>query len=227
MCGVSGCRTARSPAGRSSSRSDASASARRRTSAGTSRTAYPGLPEILRGVRAQRRSSNGSRSSTTGSRGPAPGTCIARTFRSWSGSNAAGGSRARRCCRRSTTSCTTASACSTSSASTTRWRSTSPPAKRRHGYYSMPVLHGDRFLARVDPANDREGSRLIVRHVVPEPGVKADAETTRRRLERRARPGRMAGRRAHRRRPFGPGRLAPRARVAPRTPRGLVLESLR
>lgn len=47
--------------------------------------------------------------------------------------------------------------------------------KRRHGYYSMPVLHGDRFLARVDPVNDREGSRLIVRHVVPEPGVKADA----------------------------------------------------
>jgi uncharacterized protein len=49
--------------------------------------------------------------------------------------------------------------------------------KRRHGYYSMPVLHGDRFLARVDPANDREGSRLLVRHVVPEPGVKADAAT--------------------------------------------------
>lgn len=47
--------------------------------------------------------------------------------------------------------------------------------KRRHGYYSMPVLHGDRFVARVDPANDREGSRLIVRHVVPEPRVKADA----------------------------------------------------
>ena len=51
--------------------------------------------------------------------------------------------------------------------------------KRRHGYYSMPVLHGDRFLARVDPANDREGSRLIVRHVVPEPGVKADSATAR------------------------------------------------
>jgi hypothetical protein len=50
--------------------------------------------------------------------------------------------------------------------------------KRRHGYYSMPVLDGDRFLARVDPANDREGSRLIVRHLVPEPGVKADAATT-------------------------------------------------
>jgi uncharacterized protein len=50
--------------------------------------------------------------------------------------------------------------------------------KRRHGYYSMPVLHGDRFLARVDPANDWENSRLIVRHVVPEPGVKADAANT-------------------------------------------------
>jgi hypothetical protein len=51
-------------------------------------------------------------------------------------------------------------------------------AKRRHGYYSMPVLHGDRFLARVDPSNDRENSRLIVRRVVREPGVKADAATT-------------------------------------------------
>lgn len=46
--------------------------------------------------------------------------------------------------------------------------------KRRHGYYSMPVLHGDRFLARVDPANDRERSRLLVHNVVPEPGVRAD-----------------------------------------------------
>jgi uncharacterized protein len=46
--------------------------------------------------------------------------------------------------------------------------------KRRHGYYSMPVLHGDRFLARVDPANDRELSRLLVHNVVPEPGFRAD-----------------------------------------------------
>jgi uncharacterized protein len=52
-------------------------------------------------------------------------------------------------------------------------------AKRRHGYYSMPVLDGDRFIARVDPANDREGSRLLVRHLVPEPGVKADAANAR------------------------------------------------
>lgn len=53
-----------------------------------------------------------------------------------------------------------------------------PAAKRRHGYYSMPVLHGDRFIARVDPAADRERSRLLVRSVVPEPGVRADREST-------------------------------------------------
>jgi hypothetical protein len=46
--------------------------------------------------------------------------------------------------------------------------------KRRHGYYSMPVLDGDRFVARVDPAADRAGSRLLVHNVAPEPGVRAD-----------------------------------------------------
>lgn len=52
-------------------------------------------------------------------------------------------------------------------------------AKRRHGYYSMPVLDGDRFIARVDPAYDRQRSRLIVRQVVAEPGIKLNAANTR------------------------------------------------
>ena len=46
-----------------------------------------------------------------------------------------------------------------------------PKAKRRFGYYAMPLLHGDRFVARVDSAVDRERSRLVVHAVHPEDGT--------------------------------------------------------
>src|SRR5262245_17445657 len=52
-----------------------------------------------------------------------------------------------------------------------------PKAKRRYGYYAMPLLEGDRFLARVDPAFDREGGRLLLHTVTPEDGVKPDRST--------------------------------------------------
>jgi len=45
-----------------------------------------------------------------------------------------------------------------------------PAAKRRYGYYAMPVLHGDRLVARVDPAMDRQALRLSIRGVSVEPG---------------------------------------------------------
>jgi uncharacterized protein YcaQ len=45
-----------------------------------------------------------------------------------------------------------------------------PAAKRRYGYYAMPVLHEDRLVARVDPALDREAGRLSIRQVSVEPG---------------------------------------------------------
>ena len=47
-----------------------------------------------------------------------------------------------------------------------------PKDQRRYGYYSMPVLDGDRFVARVDPAMDRANGRLLVRAVHAEPGVR-------------------------------------------------------
>jgi len=52
-----------------------------------------------------------------------------------------------------------------------------PKAKRRFGYYAMPLLVGDRFLGRVDPAADRARGRLLVHSVTPEPEVKPDRES--------------------------------------------------
>jgi uncharacterized protein len=37
-----------------------------------------------------------------------------------------------------------------------------PKAKRRWGYFAMPVLHGDQLAGKVDVAADREASRLFV-----------------------------------------------------------------
>jgi hypothetical protein len=51
-----------------------------------------------------------------------------------------------------------------------------PKAKRRYGYYAMPLLHGDRFVARVDPAVDREGGRLVLNAVHPEDGARPAQE---------------------------------------------------
>ncbi len=45
-----------------------------------------------------------------------------------------------------------------------------PAAKRRYGYYAMPVLHEDRLVARVDPAINREAGRLSIRRVSVELG---------------------------------------------------------
>ncbi|WP_066372952.1 winged helix-turn-helix domain-containing protein [Herbidospora mongoliensis] len=49
-----------------------------------------------------------------------------------------------------------------------------PKDKRIHGYFAMPVLHGGKLIARVDPA--REGTTLVARRTTLEPGVtKLDA----------------------------------------------------
>lgn len=42
------------------------------------------------------------------------------------------------------------------------WEVYVPPARRTYGYYTMPILAGDRFVGRFDPRLDRERGRLIV-----------------------------------------------------------------
>jgi len=52
-----------------------------------------------------------------------------------------------------------------------------PAARRRYGYYVMPLLHGDRLIGRVDPRMDRKTRQLTINAVHLEPGVSANRET--------------------------------------------------
>jgi hypothetical protein len=64
-----------------------------------------------------------------------------------------------------------------------RFEAFTPAAKRRYGYYVMPILEGERLVGRLDPKHDRERDVLVVRRVWWERGVKA-TPARRRALER-------------------------------------------
>ena len=87
-----------------------------------------------------------------------------------------------------------------------------PKAKRRYGYYAMPLLHGDRFVARVDPAVDRAAGRLVLNAVHAEDGVRPSARSRAGSSPPRDDLAAWAGSRG---RPRGAGarRVAPRARL--------------
>jgi uncharacterized protein YcaQ len=42
------------------------------------------------------------------------------------------------------------------------WEVYVPEAKRKWGYYVLPILYGDRFVGRIEPRIDRKGDRLDV-----------------------------------------------------------------
>ena len=52
------------------------------------------------------------------------------------------------------------------------WEIYTPAAKRKYGYYVLPVLCGDRFVGRIEPKADRKTKTLAVHHLWLEPGVR-------------------------------------------------------
>lgn len=47
-----------------------------------------------------------------------------------------------------------------------------PPAKRKYGYFSLPILWSDKFIARMDSKADRGNKMFIVRNLFFEPDFK-------------------------------------------------------
>ncbi len=54
-----------------------------------------------------------------------------------------------------------------------------PPAKRKYGFYVLPILHGDRLIGRIDPEMDRAHGRLTINAVYAEPDAPATREAAR------------------------------------------------
>jgi len=56
------------------------------------------------------------------------------------------------------------------------WEVYKPKAKREFGYYVLPVLYGDQFVARLDPGFDKKTRVLTINNWWWEKGVEPDQE---------------------------------------------------
>ena len=56
-----------------------------------------------------------------------------------------------------------------------RWEVYKPKEEREYGYYVLPVIYGDRFVARFEPGRDKQSGDIIVINWWWEPGVKVSS----------------------------------------------------
>jgi len=56
------------------------------------------------------------------------------------------------------------------------WEVYKPAEKRQYGYYVLPVLYGDRFVARCEPALERKTRQLSIRNWWWQEGIVPDEE---------------------------------------------------
>ena len=52
------------------------------------------------------------------------------------------------------------------------WEIYTPAAKRKFGYYTLPVLYGDRFVGRIEAVSDTKSNTLLVKNLWVEDGVR-------------------------------------------------------
>ena len=43
------------------------------------------------------------------------------------------------------------------------WEVYKPVSERRYGYYVLPILYGDRFIARFEPGRDKKSRAIIIK----------------------------------------------------------------
>ena len=52
------------------------------------------------------------------------------------------------------------------------WEIYTPADKRKYGYYTLPILSGDRFVGRIEAVPDRKEKVLMVKGLWWEPGIR-------------------------------------------------------